>query len=127
VWVWLISEGFTPVFVKSVPDAGYEVKAVTDFTGDGLADILWQHATAGDLWLWTMNGGTAVAEQYVGTVADTGYRIRDCGDYNLDGRADIAWHHATLGEVWIWMMDGAAKLSEGLLGVVADTGYQIVR
>jgi hypothetical protein len=46
-----------------------------DYDGDGKADILWHHATAGDVWVWLMNGAVKQAEHYVGRVADTGYRI----------------------------------------------------
>jgi len=100
---------------------------VADFTGDGKADILWHHATRGEVWLWTMNGTTLVGQAYVGMVPDTGYRILGNGDYNGDGKADILWHHATRGEVWVWLMNGAVTLSQNYVATVPDTGYQIVK
>ena len=33
-----------------------------DFTGDLKSDILWRHATRGDVWLWPMNGAAKVSE-----------------------------------------------------------------
>jgi hypothetical protein len=40
-----------------------------------MADILWHHATLGEVWVWLMDGTTKVSETWVGTVPDTGYRI----------------------------------------------------
>ena len=95
--------------------------------GDGKADILWHHATSGEVWLWPMNGTALVSQSYVGLVPDTGYRIVGTGDYDGNGKADILWHHLTRGEVWVWLMDGAVKISETHVATVPDTGYQIVK
>ena len=46
-----------------------------DFTGDGRADLLWHHATLGEVWIWTMNGATREAETWVARVPDVGYGI----------------------------------------------------
>ena len=77
------------------PDVSYQVAGVADFTGDRKADILWHHATRGEVWVWTMNGATRLAETWAGTVPDTDYGIVGSGDYDGDGKADILWHHAT--------------------------------
>jgi hypothetical protein len=100
---------------------------VADYTGDGKADLLWHHATRGEIWLWQMNGAAAAGEAYVGTVPDTHYRIVGMGDYDGDGKADILWHHATAGDVWVWLMNGAVKQAEHYVGRVADTGYRIIK
>ena len=46
--------------------------AGSDFTGDRKSDILWHHATRGDVWLWPMDGGGETAETYVRTVGGAG-------------------------------------------------------
>jgi len=97
-----------------------------DFTGDLKSDILWRHATRGEVWLWPMDGAARVTETRVETVPDTGYQIVGTGDFNGDGMTDILWHHATRGEVWIWPMNGTTRLAETRVGTVPDTGYQIV-
>ena len=128
-WVWLMNGAArqSQALAGTVNDTGYQIQAVTDFTGDGKDDLLWWHATRGEVWIWTMNGGANVAPAWVGNVSDTGYRIAGTGDYDGDGQADILWHHNTRGEVWVWLMDGAVKRSEHYAGAVPDGGYRIVR
>ena len=84
----------------TVPDTEYQVVGVGDYTGDGRADLLWHHATRGEVWMWPMNGTARLSETQVATVPDTEYQIVGNGDYNGDGKADILWHHARRGEVW---------------------------
>jgi hypothetical protein len=38
------------------PGAGWEVKRIADFNGDGKADLLWQDPTTGAVAIWFMNG-----------------------------------------------------------------------
>jgi alpha-tubulin suppressor-like RCC1 family protein len=96
-----------------------------DFTGDLKSDILWRHATGGDVWLWPMNGAARTAETYVRTVADTTWEIRGLGDQTGDGKADILWRNKINGQVYLWQMDGATPLDETYVGTVA-TAYDIV-
>ena len=97
-----------------------------DLTGDLKSDMLWHHATRGEVWVWPMDGAARVTETLVGTVSDSGYQIVGTGDVNGDGMTDLVWHHATRGEVWVWLMNGTTMVSETKVGTVPDTGYQIV-
>ena len=81
--------------------------ACGDFTGDRKTDVLWRHATAGDVWLWPMDGAARTAETYVRTVADTNWEIRGLGDQNGDGKADILWRNKVTGQIYLWPMDGS--------------------
>jgi hypothetical protein len=44
-------------------DASWQIAGVSDFSGDGFADILWHH-TSGRVAYWTMNGGQFVGDVY---------------------------------------------------------------
>jgi hypothetical protein len=130
VWIWLM-DGATrkpggQVYIDRV-DPGYVVKGVGDLDANGKADIVWHHATLGEVWIWTMNGPTRTAETWVATVPDTDYRLVGTGDYDGDGKADLLWHHAVRGEVWVWQMNGPVKFSETWVATVPDVGYQVVK
>jgi hypothetical protein len=127
VWVWLMNGATrlsSPTWVGTVPDLGYQVAGVADFTGDLKSDILWRHATSGAVWLWPMDGAARTAETYVRTVADTNWEIRGVGDQTGDGKADVLWRHKTTGMIYLWPMNGSALLSETYVGAV-DVAYDI--
>jgi len=52
------------------------VKGVADLDANGTADIVWHHATTGEVWVWPMNGTARLDQVWVGSVPDTGYRIQ---------------------------------------------------
>ena len=97
----------------------------TDFDGDGRSDVLWHHATRGEVWLWTMNGAARVSETYVRTEADTDWEIRGLGDQTGEGMADILWWNKLTGMVYFWPMDGSTPLEEVYVATV-DPAYDIV-
>ena len=66
------------VYIDRV-DPGYVVKGVGNLDANGKADIVWHHATTGEVWAWPMNGTTRVSEAWVANVPDTGYRIVGTG------------------------------------------------
>jgi hypothetical protein len=99
--------------------------AAGDFTGDLKSDILWRHATRGEVWLWPMDGAARTAETLVRTVSDTDFEIRGVGDQNGDGKADILWRNKTNGQIYFWPMDGSTPLSETYVATV-DPAYDIV-
>jgi len=95
-----------------------------DVNGDAESDLVWRHATGGDVWLWSMHAGAPASQSYVGTVADAGWAIRGIDDFNGDGKADLLWRHASTGMVYLWLMNGATVLSASYVGVVS-TAYDI--
>ena len=108
----------------AVDGLGGEV-AVSDFTGDLTSDILWRHASRGEVWLWPMNGAARTTESYVRTVADTHWEIRGLGDQDGDARADILWRNKVTGQIYYWPMNGTVPADEIYAGTV-DTAYDIV-
>jgi len=99
--------------------------AFSDFTGDLKSDILWRHATGGDVWLWPMDGAARTAETYVRTIADTNWEIRGQGDQTGDSQADLLWRNRLSGEIYFWPMNGATPEGEIYVGAV-DPAYDIV-
>jgi hypothetical protein len=112
-------------YLGTVADPTYQVQAVADFDGDGKADLLWRGTTAGDLWLWAMDGLARGTDSYVATV-NPSYAIVGFGDYDGDTRTDLLWRGTAAGDLWVWLMNGATVKASGYAGTVADTGYQVV-
>ena len=96
------------VYLGAVADLGFQVAGLADHDRDGRADVLWHHATSGDVWVWHDERRTpSRGSTHVATVGDTNFHVAGVGDYDGDGRADVLWHHATTGAVWVWLMNGA--------------------
>jgi alpha-tubulin suppressor-like RCC1 family protein len=90
-----------------------------DVTGDGRSDILWRHATRGEVWLWRMMGPAIGAQSYLGAVADAGWAVQAVSDMTGDGMADLLWRHATSGELRLWTMNGASVSSVQVVATVS--------
>ena len=97
----------------------------SDVNRDGRSDVVWRHATGGDLWVWPMSSGAPLSQTYLGTVADTGWQIKGLGDQTGDGKADLLWRHATSGGLLLWTMDGTTITAQSYLGAVVPD-YAIV-
>jgi len=96
-----------------------------DVDGNGTSDVVWRHATRGEVWLWSMAGTTVSARDFVGTVADANWMVRALPDQTFDGRTDLLWRHATTGQVYLWRMNGATVESMTDVGAV-NPAYDIV-
>ena len=74
-----------------------------DFTGDGIADLMWLDPSTGDTIEWVMSpaGG-------VGSIPFTsgvqGWNLLADGDFNGDGTTDLMWQHASSGATAEWLM-----------------------
>jgi len=70
--------------------------AVSDFDGDGKADILWRNTVTGNTVVWLMDGAARLAEGSIGWVP-TDWTIAGTGDFNGDGKADVLWRNSGTG------------------------------
>ena len=98
------------------PDASYSVAAISDFSGDGRADVLWRN-TSGALIEWLMNGSVITQSSYVtsgGTPVnpDPSWSFLGAGDFNGDGMSDMLWRNAS-GEIAEWQMNGTVIAGSG--------------
>ena len=85
--------------------------SANDFTGDGTFDLLFQHDSAGDLGVWSMNGIVRV-DAFALTpnrVPDNQWKIVGSGDFNGDGKPDLVWQHLTDGFLAVWLMNGTTR------------------
>ena len=110
------------------PSTGWVIQGVGDFNGDGMADVLWQNTTSGEVYIWFMNGSTIASQAEVSVVSpSSGWNIAGVGDFNDDGNADILWQNSTSGEIYIWFMNGSTIASQAEVSVVSPTsGWSIV-
>jgi hypothetical protein len=99
-------------------------RAASDLTPDLKSDVIWRHASQGDMWLWPMDGTTRSSQTYVQTVADTTWQIRGLGDQTGDGRADILWRNSVSGQIYFWPMNANAPDAETYVDTVS-TAYDI--
>ena len=61
--------------VGTVAETDYRIRNAGDYDFDGRADILWHHATRGEVWVWLMDGAVKLSENYVATVPEVRYQI----------------------------------------------------
>jgi microcystin-dependent protein len=102
--------------VPIAPDPSYSVAAISDFNGDGKADILWRDAQ-GSLIEWLMNGSVIAQSSFVtagGTPVnpDPSWTFAGAGDFNGDGMSDMLWRNSS-GEVALWQMNGTVIAGSG--------------
>ncbi len=102
--------------VVIAPDASYSVAGISDFNGDGNADLLWRN-TSGSLIEWLMNGSVIKQSSFVtagGTPVnpDPSWSFAGAGDFNGDGKSDMLWRNAS-GEIAEWQMNGTVIAGSG--------------
>jgi hypothetical protein len=92
-----------------VTDPAWQLAASADFNQDGHPDLLWRHATTGDLGVWLMQGTTSTGGASIGRVTDPAWQLAASADFNQDGHPDLLWRHATTGDLGVWLMQGTTS------------------
>ena len=103
--------------VAAAPGPTWSVAGISDFNGDGNADVLWRNSADGTLADWSMNGTTIMSSGVlnIGGVAvkpDATWSIIGTGDFDGDSRADILWRK-TDGTIAEWSLSGSSIVSSG--------------
>ena len=99
------------VSLPSEPTALWRVVGLNDFNGDQKTDIVWQHSTTGQVFVWYMNGTTQVGGDFLSAGATT-WTLSATGDLNGDGKADVIWS-SPAGDRRATFLNGLTVLSEG--------------
>jgi len=118
--IWTVTSPFGTDMLRSIEflqfqDESVQLRAPTDFDGNGRSDILFSNNTltwegtpyVGGL-RWEMNGTTIVDRKSMPD-AGSGWFLRFTGDFNGDGKADLLWQH-TDGLGAVWLMNGSNYL-----------------
>jgi ELWxxDGT repeat protein len=122
---WSVSEGrisssevLTFDGAVARPDASWSVAGISDFNGDGAADVLWRNVD-GTLVDWTMNGSTIASGGVLNAggaaiMPDASWSVAGVGDFDGDSRSDILWRDSN-GTLVDWAMNGSSILSNSLI------------
>jgi hypothetical protein len=77
-YMWLLnSDGnfASGAGVQGVADPNWQIAAVADLNGDGMADLVWRNTSTGDNYVWFMNGPTLVNSGPLPVVADQNWKL----------------------------------------------------
>jgi hypothetical protein len=99
-WNWLVPGGV----------AGWRIRGVADFNGDGVPDLVWQNDATRQATVWYMTGpqGTVFQGWNWLTTGDLpGWTLVAVADLNRDAHPDLLWQHDSTGQVIGWFMGGA--------------------
>ena len=113
-------------------DPGWELRAVADMNSDRHDDVIWQHATSGELRVSLLVGGTRIATRPIraldGSTAETNvdWKIAGAADLNRDGYTDLLWRNRLSGGVRLWgMRNTTQQTSTELLNSPVDLRWDV--
>lgn len=85
-------------------DLDWRLRGTGDFNGDLSPDLLWQHLTTGNVYVWFMDGTSRTGHAaFSRDVVDPGWQVAGVGDFNADSYPDLVLHHQAQGRVVFWL------------------------
>lgn len=101
------------------------VLGVSDFNGDGAADLLWKNQSTYALSTWLMNGEQVASTVDLSASPGRGWVLGGTADFNLDGKTDILWRQNSTGANLLWLMDGTNLLQKVEVETLPDPNWKI--
>jgi hypothetical protein len=125
-WVWYIRAGAI-VGEQAWPgvDPAWKLASIGDSTGDGIADIVWQH-TSGWLWRHRIQNKYIVADDDLGPLPPE-WVVASSGDYDGDGIRDLLLRNAVTGELMVKFLGPSGIRSTALLPAPSDPNWNVLR
>jgi FG-GAP-like repeat len=109
----------TAVFLSPqsrILDLDWQIVATPDLDGNGMADLIWQHATTGQVAAWHMDGAIRLRGEFLTPDGiDPSWHVRAAADIDGDRKPDLVWQHAGTGALRVWFMDGTTRMAESAL------------
>lgn len=104
----------------ALSDPKWHIVGAGDIDGDGKADLIFQHLTAGWMAAWLMDGfqvrATSLLSHHV--THDRAWFALGVGDVNGDGLADLLWQRAD-GTLAVWYLNAFTVTSANYLSIIA--------
>lgn len=113
IWYWSTGALETDSPANGAPSQRAAIVGIGDADGDKRADLLWNDARSGSLWVWLM-GGAAPSQQLIDRNIRGGWRVVGFTDCNGDKRADVVLRRISGAstEVRMIALNGAAVTSD---------------
>ncbi|QIL01820.1 hypothetical protein G7078_02810 [Sphingomonas sinipercae] len=123
------------LFVRAADGGGVELQmadrtgfGLTDFNGDGIADVLWRSDTGViTTWLGQADGTFIDNSANTGQAIPLDWNIVGTGDYNGDGLGDIMWRSDSgVMTQWLGQLDGTFRDNFAKTGQVIPLDWNVI-
>ncbi|MBF0606825.1 MAG: FG-GAP-like repeat-containing protein [Candidatus Magnetobacterium sp. LHC-1] len=129
--IWFMSAltiaNHAPVNLVRISNRDWYVKAVGDFNGDDITDILFRDKENGMLGIWSMRGADFIDARFTDKSPGMDWEVAAVADFDGDGKDDIFFRSEGLGAVALWLMNGPTIKSATLVSSLNDPKWLIVR
>jgi hypothetical protein len=99
---------------------------LSDFDGDGKADLAWHNDVTGETVVWRMDGMNVTGTMFQFAIPDSNWRPLLAADFNGDGRADMLWHNSSTNANYLWTTNSSLWFDGYGIEPVSDPNWQII-
>jgi hypothetical protein len=98
----------------------------SDFNGDGMPDILFQHTT-NQVYAWFMAGHTLTVGSWLSpNQIPANTTVAGTADLSGDGKPDVLLQDLQTGAVTLWIMDGVTRTATQTIPIANNTPWRVV-